>query len=157
MEVFTMSEHSLTRQAMEAALRALEQQVQEEQAGTINSWLCPHFESCDPEGRIYTCSFALRKEYANPGGTLHGGLVGVIFDTAMGHLSALYAGGMTPTVTMNISYLRPVPVDGPVLVRSRLDKPGQTINYISAEAFTASAPEKILAPASGAYLALRNK
>ena len=119
-----MSEHSLTRQAMEAALRALEQQVQEEQAGTINSWLCPHFESCDPEGRIYTCSFALRKEYANPGGTLHGGLVGVIFDTAMGHLSALYAGGMTPTVTMNISYLRPVPVDGPVLVRSRLDKPG---------------------------------
>lgn len=87
---------------MEAALRALEQQVQEEQAGTINSWLCPHFESCDPEGRIYTCSFALRKEYANPGGTLHGGLVGVIFDTAMGHLSALYAGGMTPTVTMNI-------------------------------------------------------
>lgn len=87
-----MSEHSLTRQAMEAALRALEQQVQEEQAGTINSWLCPHFESCDPEGRIYTCSFALRKEYANPGGTLHGGLVGVIFDTAMGHLSALYAG-----------------------------------------------------------------
>lgn len=81
----------------------------------------------------------------------------MIFDTAMGHLSALYAGGMTPTVTMNISYLRPVPVDGPVLVRSRLDKPGQTINYISAEAFTASAPEKILATASGAYLALRNK
>ena len=152
-----MSEHSLTRQAMEAALRALEQQVQEEQAGTINSWLCPHFESCDPEGRIYTCSFALRKEYANPGGTLHGGLVGVIFDTAMGHLSALYAGGMTPTVTMNISYLRPVPVDGPVLVRSRLDKPGQTITSISAEAFPASAPEKILATASGAYLALRNK
>ena len=66
---------------METALRALEQQMQEEQAGTINSWLCPHFESCDPEGRIYTCSFALRKEYANPGGTLHGGLVGVIYDS----------------------------------------------------------------------------
>ena len=49
-----MSEHSLTRQAMEAALRALEQQVLEEHAGTINSWLCPHFESCNPEARIYT-------------------------------------------------------------------------------------------------------
>ena len=45
-----MSEHSLTRQAMEAALRALEQQVQEEQAGTINSWLCPHLKAVIPKG-----------------------------------------------------------------------------------------------------------
>ena len=150
-----MSEHSLTRQAMEAALRALEQQVLEEHAGTINSWLCPHFESCNPEARIYTCSFALRKEYANPGGALHGGMVGVIFDTAMGHLSSFYAGGMTPTITMNISDLRPVPVDGPVLVRTHMDKPGRIVNYVSAEVFTADAPEKTLATASGAYLALR--
>lgn len=137
---------------MEDALRASAKMVREELSGTINGWMPPIFESCDAQSGTYTCSFAMRKEYANPGGELHGGLTGVLFDTAMGHLSHYYSGHMTPTISLNLSYLRPMPVDRPIFIRSHMDKPGSLVNYISAEAYTADAPDKILATASGVYL-----
>ena len=83
---------------------------------------------------------------------LHGGLTAVLFDSAMGHLSRFYAGGMTPTISLNLSYLRPVPVDRPIFIRSHMDKPGSLANYLSAVAYTADAPDKILATATGVYL-----
>ena len=138
---------------MEAVLPARAKHVREDLAGTINSWLAPVFESCDAESGTYTCSFAMRKEYANPSGVvLHGGLTAVLFDSAMGHLSRFYAGGMTPTISLNLSYLRPVPVDRPIFIRSHMDKPGSLANYLSAVAYTADAPDKILATATGVYL-----
>ena len=145
---------SQTQQQMEAALRSSAELVATQFKGTINSWMAPHFESCDYTAQSYTCSFSMRKEYANPSGvTLHGGLTGVLFDTAMGHLATFYSTGMTPTISLNIAYLRPIPVDRPILIRSHMDKPGSTIHYLSAVAFTADAPDTILATASGVYLA----
>lgn len=153
-----MSTHSnAEQQQMEETLRGSAEMVSTLYAGTINGWLAPHFESCDYAARSYTCSFIMRKEYANPSGiALHGGLTGVLFDTAMGHLATFYSGSMTPTISLNISYLRPVPVDRPVFVRVHMDKPGTTVHYLSAEAFTADAPDMILATASGVYLAKTN-
>ena len=78
----------------------------------------------------------------------------VVFDPAMGHLARFYCDHMTPTVSLSISYLRPVPVDQPLFVRVHMDKPGSTVDYITAELYTAGAPEKILATASGVYLSL---
>ena len=43
-------------------------------------------------------------------------------------------------------------MDRPIFIRSHMDKPGSLVNYISAEAYTADAPDKILATASGVYL-----
>lgn len=142
------------QQQMERALRESARMAAEDLAGTINGWMPPRFESCDADSRTYICSFAMRKEYANPGGNLHGGLVAVVFDTAMGHLARFYCDHMTPTVSLSISYLRPVPVDQPLFVRVHMDKPGSTVDYITAELYTAGAPEKILATASGVYLSL---
>ena len=149
-----MSTHSNPeQQRMEEALRGSAEMVSTQFAGTINDWLAPHFESCDDAARSYTCSFIMRKEYANPSGVaLHGGLTGVLFDTAMGHLATFYSGSMTPTISLNISYLLPVPVDRPVFVRVHMDKPGNIVDYLSGELFTADAPDKILATASGVYL-----
>lgn len=145
------------QQQMEDALRGSAEQVAAQFFGTINSWLAPRFESCDAAAATYTCSFAMRREYANPSGVvLHGGLTAVLFDTAMGHLAHFYSGCMTPTISMNLSYLRSVPVDRPIFIRSHMDKPGSTVHYLSAEAFTADAPDKILATATGVYLAKTN-
>ena len=151
-----MSEEVFTRQQqMEQALRASAKMAAETYAGTINGWMPPRFESCDVESGTYICSFAMRREYANPSGVvLHGGLSGVVFDTAMGHLARFYCGHMTPTISLTINYLRPTPVDRPLYVRVHMDKPGHVTHYLSAEAFTADAPDKILATASGVYLAL---
>lgn len=142
------------QQQMEDVLRANAEMVAETFAGTVNGWLAPHFESCDFASGTYTCSFTMRKEYANPTGVvLHGGLTGVIFDTAMGHLARFYSSHMTPTISLNISYLRPIPVDRPIFIRAHMDKPGTMMHYLSAAAFTADAPDVTLATATGIYLA----
>ena len=141
-----------TQQEMEQTLRAQADMVAHDLAGTINGWMAPHFVSCDFDSGTYICYFETRKEYANPGGTLHGGLTGVIFDTAMGHLAHCCCGHMTPTISMSMSYLLPIPVDRPVYVRVHMDKPGRLVDYISAAAYDAGNPERILATASGVYL-----
>ena len=145
------------QQQMEAALRSSAEMVASQYANNINGWLAPHFESCDYAAGTYTCSFSMCKEYANPSGVvLHGGLTGLLFDTAMGHLATFYSAVMTPTISLSVSYLRPIPVDRPVFVCARMDKPGSIVHYLSAELYTADAPDKILAPASGVYLAKKN-
>ena len=62
--------------------------------------------------------------------------------------------GEEVAISLTINYLRPTPVDRPLYVRVHMDKPGHVTHYLSAEAFTADAPDKILATASGVYLAL---
>ena len=142
------------QQRMEASLRATTEMVAAQCPVTVNEWMLPHLESCDYAARSCVYSFSMRKEYANPGGVaLHGGLTGVLFDTAMGHLAHFYCNHMTPTISLQISYLRPVPVDRPILIRCHMDKPGSMMHYLHAEAFTADAPEKLLATATGVYLA----
>lgn len=148
-----MPDTTRTQQEMEQALRAQAEMVTHDLAGTINAWMPPHFVECDLKNGSYTCFFELRPEYANPGGALHGGLTSLVFDTAMGHLAHFYSGHMTPTISMSISYLRPIPVDRPVYVRAHMDKPGRLAHYMSAAAYSAGAEGQLLATATAVYLA----
>ena len=143
-----------TAEQMQEALYKSLYTLADQCPNSINTWMLPKLESCNLEDKSFVCSFAMKKEFANPSGVvLHGGLSGVVFDTAMGWLSSIYAGCMTPTISMTISYLRPIPITEPVLVRARLDKPGSTVNYVSAAAYNAGNPEKFLATATGTYYA----
>lgn len=144
------AEHA--QQLMEETLRANAQFVREQFPGTINEELGPHFVSCDAEKGEYVCAFEITPRHKNPGGMLHGGVISMVLDTAMGHLAHYYVGHMTPTITLNISYLRPSAIDRALYVRCKMDKPGSTVCYLSAEAYNADAPDKILVTASGAYL-----
>lgn len=129
--------------------------VRREYAHSINGAISPNFVSWDAESLTYTCSFEIKPEYANPMGILHGGLTAYMLDTAMGHLCSAYAETLTPTITMNVSYMLPVPIDCPLFIRATLNRMGSTVAYLTATAFNQDSPQKPLVSASGAYMVAR--
>lgn len=64
-------------------------------------------------GRV-TMSLATRPEFANPLGTLHGGICATLLDSVMGCAvhTTLPAGVGYGTLEIKVNYIRTVPVDG---------------------------------------------
>ena len=115
------------------------------------------YRACSSAEKTLTLSMTPKPWMANPMGVMHGGMVAGVLDTAMGTLSSLAAGGegRTPTVTMSISYLRPVPLDRPLMVRARLKAAGRTLNHLEAEIWAEGGEDRILATGTGAFFALK--
>ncbi|HEY0917623.1 PaaI family thioesterase [Devosia sp.] len=78
-----------------------------------------------------TIDFTVRGFMLNLQGSLHGGLIGVIFDTCMGRL-VRHRISQGKTVEMNIQYLRAV-LPGPARCTARLLKRGRTISFVEAQ------------------------
>ena len=57
----------------------------------------------------------------------------------------------TPTVTMTVNYVRPVPLDAELRVRTRTVRIGRTTGQLSAEVFPAGRPDEVFATATGVY------
>ena len=58
---------------------------------------------------------------------------------------------MTPTVSMDVSYLRPGPTEGPVCIRARIVKPGKSLVNAAGELWVEGREERPLAAATGIY------
>ncbi len=72
----------------------------------------------DKSRGIVTGRVRLHKRYAGPPGYCHGGIIATILDEAMAKLNKLH--GITAvTGHMAIDYLRPVPLEKPLLVEAR--------------------------------------
>jgi uncharacterized protein (TIGR00369 family) len=67
------------------------------------------FEFDEPHHRA-TCEFKLPKRFQGPPGHAHGGIIATILDEAMGKVNKLRS-VIAFTKTMNIEYLKPVPLD----------------------------------------------
>jgi uncharacterized protein (TIGR00369 family) len=59
------------------------------------------------------CNFRLSKKYQGPPGHAHGGIIATILDEAMGKVNKLRS-VIALTKTMDIEYLRPVPLGAPL-------------------------------------------
>lgn len=89
---------------------------------------------------------------ANPLGIVHGGVTASLVDTCMGvTCSAQCKRVATPTVTLTVNYVRPVPLDAEIRVRTRTIRVGRTTGQLQAEVFPAEDPEEIFVTASGVY------
>ena len=107
--------------------------------------------SCDEESRTIELAFHTAPWMSNPAGVVHGGVVAILMDNGMGvACHALYK-GHNPTITMNINYLRPVPLNSTVVVRARVTSFGRTVSYTCGELYLDGAPDRILATATGVY------
>jgi uncharacterized protein (TIGR00369 family) len=64
------------------------------------------------DGRV-VFTFEASEELANPFGTVHGGIVATVLDSAMGMaaLTVMPDGTATTTATLEVKYVRPVPLD----------------------------------------------
>lgn len=108
----------------------------------------------DEDGPDGSLLFACRTDpsMSNPLGMVHGGVTASLLDTCMGVTCAAQCGrAATPTVTMTINYVRPVPLEAQLRVRTRTVRIGCTTGHMSAEVFPADQPGRVLATATGVY------
>ncbi len=106
---------------------------------------------CDgPTGSILF-SYDTQPWMANVLGTVHGGIIATLLDSCMGITCALHVVGPTPTVTMTVNYLKPLPLSGTVHVRTRLNHLGRTTAQAMAEVFFPGRPDDTLVTATGVY------
>ena len=72
----------------------------------------------DEDRDCFVCRFRLSKRYTGPPGHAHGGIIATILDEAMGKVNKLrHVIALTSQITVN--YLKPVPLNKPLLVESR--------------------------------------
>ncbi len=124
----------------------------DERGPSFNVNMRSQYESCDFETRSLILSFPVENYMRNPAGVMHGGAVAGAMDITMGSLTFYCAGEfLTPTINLNVSYERPVPTGGRLLVEAQCHSCGKTMAYATAKAWVEGKPEKIVATASGTY------
>jgi uncharacterized protein (TIGR00369 family) len=72
----------------------------------------------DEETDSFICRFRLGKRYTGPPGHAHGGIIATILDDAMGKVNKLRQ-VIALTSQMTVNYLKPVPLNQPLRVKSR--------------------------------------
>ena len=155
--MIAMKQEDLMDQAgMERAFQDYFKQVAEAEPGTFNAMLSPELIRCNFEKRELVLGVEVQDWMRNPGGMLHGGISASLLDFAMGILCRYFSGGqMTPTVTMEISYLHPAPVQGRICISARLTKCGGTIANALSSLWAEGQEDRLLATATGVYYVVR--
>ncbi|MCW1959758.1 MAG: PaaI family thioesterase [Mycobacterium sp.] len=102
-----------------------------------------------------TVTFRCRPDesHYNPIGTVHGGLVCTLLDSALGCAThtTLQAGTGYTSIEIKVNYLRPVTADsGPLICTGRVTKPGSRVAF--AEGEVVDSHGKLVASASGSLL-----
>jgi len=82
-----------------------------------------------------TCSFPVKAQYLNPMQTMQGGFIAAAFDNVFGPLSLLAGGKPSATVSMQLTYHRPIKVNERLVINARVIKKGQRTLYMEAEGF----------------------
>lgn len=83
----------------------------------------------DESGKQFVCRFRLSKRYTGPPGYCHGGIIATILDEAMSKLNRLFD-APAPTSRMTVEYLRPVPLNRLLEVRSQnVSKRGRRLSH----------------------------
>ena len=83
----------------------------------------------DENGKQFVCRFRLGKRYTGPPGYCHGGVIATILDEAMAKMNRLFD-APAPTSRMIVEYLRPVPLNRPLEVRSQnISKRGRRLTH----------------------------
>lgn len=71
----------------------------------------------DEEQEKFICRFRLSKRYTGPPGHCHGGIIATILDEAMGKVN-VPRNVVAVTAEITVNYLKPVPLNKPLLVES---------------------------------------
>lgn len=100
--------------------------------------LSPVFVSCNAAAQEACVRFFVEDWMCNVKGTLHGGMIATMLDNSMGLLTrALYGdGAQISTISLNVSYLRPVLPGAAVTVTVRAEKFGRNIAFLYAALHT---------------------
>lgn len=141
-----------TQSEMDAAILEFIDILNQSRPGTVNAMMRTGFESSDFEKRTLTVTYDTPPWMSNPVGGMHGGIISAAVDTAMGTLIyALCGGKFPPTVSLQINYVRPIPLGKRIVIRARADSVGRTTAAMSAVLWMEDCPEKLMVTATGIY------
>ena len=145
-------EDMLDQTGMERAFADYFQQLAEQDEVAFNNMLDPRFVSCDFAQRSLTLRMEAKPWMVNPGGILHGGITASLMDFVMGVLARYYGGGyMTPTVSMEMSYLRPGPAQNGICFDAKITRLGRTLIHTTGSLWVEGAPDRLVATSTGVY------
>lgn len=126
--------------------------------------LKPHSFACglpmtvvaaDGPGLSLTFCFRTSAVMENPWGVTHGGMLALALDWAMGASARTILDQCdAPTVSMQLDYLQPVPLDADLYIRVEVDHAGKTLAHLCATGYLAEG-EMPCVRASGHYF-MRN-
>lgn len=140
-----------TQAGMERSLVAYFEDMRRS-ADTFNAMLNPAFAACDREKRTLLIRFDTKPWMKNPGGILHGGIAASVLDFAMGLLCRCCTGGyMTPTVSMDVHFLRPGPLEKTLYIGAEVTHAGLSVAHAAARIWAEGEEERIIASAAGTY------
>ena len=137
---------------MERALRGYFAKAAVEYAGSFNVLLGAELTSCDYEKSAIVLAVEPKPWMRNPIDILHGGISATLLDMTMGMLCRYCSGGyMTPTIDLNVSYLRPGPMDRRLYIRAELTKRGMSVCHAAGALWAEGAEDRLIATAVGTY------
>jgi len=107
----------------------------------------------DDDLRVYTFTCKTFDWMRNGPGTLHGGMCATVIDQAMGFVAycAKPGEGIAPTVSMQVSYHRPLIPGQDVIVTVRVLSLTKSLMHFTAEAALNHAPQKLCLSGSATY------
>ncbi|MCQ2548243.1 MAG: PaaI family thioesterase [Clostridia bacterium] len=141
-----ISSNEILREEMEAAIvRANEDKTM------MNGMLGGKLVDCDYEEKSATIEYETQHWENNRAGYVHGGIIASILDLTMGDLSITYSDEVwTPTVNLQVSYVRPIKMGDAILCKAYVVSDGKRLNQMRSEAYSRDTG-KLLATATGVY------
>lgn len=113
--------------------------------------MLPEFVDCDVEEQSLTVAYPVQSWEMNAGGAMHGGITTSMIDSVMGSINHVLCGVLTPTIQLNVSFLRGGPSEGRIIVKVKTVKLGRSIIYDVGEAWDEAHPDKLIATAEGTF------
>lgn len=107
--------------------------------------------SLDEDSRQAICHFKLSRKYTGPPGYAHGGIIATIRDEAMGKVNK-FRNVLALTGSMEIKYLKPVPLAQPLTVTSSEQSVDGRRHINMAE--ISNAKGEVLARSTGTFIAI---
>ena len=105
----------------EALLKGLQHDPGNAQ-GAYGAAIMPELISCDPVRLEVLYRYSCDALLSNAAGSIHGGAVATWMDICQGNLIAWLNGGYPdPTISLQLSYMRPVVPGRPAFIRSKID------------------------------------
>ena len=100
----------------------------------INKFLGGKLIGHDPEKGVIRFTFPTRQDYANPAGTLFGGMAAAFLDHIPGPLAVAATGGKAIPLSLdiNITYFKPVPLGPDVIAEARIDSMTTNVMFTTA-------------------------
>lgn len=141
-----------TQSEMDAAIFEFVDILNTSRPGTVNAMMRTEYEASDYEKKSLTLSYNTLPWMSNPVGGMHGGIISVAVDSVMGTLIyALSGRKFTPTISLQINYVRPIPLGKRIVIRARADSVGRTTASVTADLWMEGYPEKLMVTATGIF------